>query len=277
MYTPSAHLIPLLSSSSAFQQHHTDRDTNNSSPNTNENDVNDHDDQGIQRVLDNDHDRKPKTESMTVHVKPHAAELIGTDFRAPAIIAKFLNINDTQCHSLNIIQNLIDTQHIRWVYGWRVYSMPPSFSNSYMKRINLTKAVLDACLGMRKTPNILTLQESLELEIKKLEFVHNQLKHSPNPKDNFANKTLSATSNYKFTFIELFAGIGGFRLGMSQLGGKCIFASELSATARETYIANFMVDGFTAGDHEILVGVELHIYTFLQKIPTYNLFIIGYH
>ena len=30
----------------------------------------------------------------------------------------------------------------------------------------------------------------------------------------------------KFTFIDLFAGIGGFRLAMQNLGGKCIYSSE---------------------------------------------------
>ena len=45
--------------------------------------------------------------------------------------------------------------------------------------------------------------------------------------------------NYKFKFIDLFAGIGGFRLAMQNLGGKCVFTSEWDKDAQKTYRANF--------------------------------------
>lgn len=43
----------------------------------------------------------------------------------------------------------------------------------------------------------------------------------------------------KFTFIDLFAGIGGFRLALQSLKGKCVFSSEWDEAARETYRANY--------------------------------------
>lgn len=43
----------------------------------------------------------------------------------------------------------------------------------------------------------------------------------------------------KFTFIDLFAGIGGFRLAMQNLGGKCVFSSEWDAQAQKTYLLNY--------------------------------------
>jgi len=45
--------------------------------------------------------------------------------------------------------------------------------------------------------------------------------------------------NPKFKFIDLFAGIGGFRLTMQNLGGKCVFTSEWDKDAKRTYKANF--------------------------------------
>ena len=48
-------------------------------------------------------------------------------------------------------------------------------------------------------------------------------------------------SKTSFTFIDLFAGIGGFHIAMSSLGGKCVFASEIDPFARKTYLRNFNV------------------------------------
>ncbi len=48
-----------------------------------------------------------------------------------------------------------------------------------------------------------------------------------------------APSNPKFTFIDLFAGIGGFRIAFQNLGGKCVYSSEFDAKAQESYLANY--------------------------------------
>lgn len=45
--------------------------------------------------------------------------------------------------------------------------------------------------------------------------------------------------NHRFTFIDLFAGIGGFRMAMQSLGGKCVFSSEWDEQAQKTYFANY--------------------------------------
>ena len=40
-------------------------------------------------------------------------------------------------------------------------------------------------------------------------------------------------------FIDLFAGLGGFHLGLEQLGHECIFASEINKNLRDIYSKNF--------------------------------------
>ncbi|MFZ0631987.1 MAG: DNA (cytosine-5-)-methyltransferase, partial [Acidobacteriaceae bacterium] len=42
-----------------------------------------------------------------------------------------------------------------------------------------------------------------------------------------------------FTFIDLFAGIGGMRLAFESTGGRCVFTSEWNPFAQKTYVANF--------------------------------------
>ena len=51
-----------------------------------------------------------------------------------------------------------------------------------------------------------------------------------------------------FTFIDLFAGIGGMRMGFEAAGGRCVFTSEWNPFARLTYAANFDGEDAIAGD-----------------------------
>jgi DNA (cytosine-5)-methyltransferase 1 len=67
----------------------------------------------------------------------------------------------------------------------------------------------------------------------------------------------------KFKFIDLFAGIGGFRLALQSLGGQCVFSSEWDKHAQETYENNFgekphgditQIDAKDIPDHDVLCG-----------------------
>jgi len=63
----------------------------------------------------------------------------------------------------------------------------------------------------------------------------------------FKPRAKAGTSNQAaFTFIDLFAGIGGLRLGFETIGGKCVFTCEWDRYSQATYRANFPDD-----DHEI--------------------------
>ena len=53
------------------------------------------------------------------------------------------------------------------------------------------------------------------------------------------NVPFPTPENYSFKFIDLFAGIGGFRLALQNVGGKCVFTSEWNNEAQKTYRENF--------------------------------------
>lgn len=72
-----------------------------------------------------------------------------------------------------------------------------------------------------------------------------------------------APKNHAFTFIDLFAGIGGIRLAYQKAGGKCVFTSEWDKFAKKTYEMNFgevpfgditKIDENDIPDHDILLG-----------------------
>lgn len=56
------------------------------------------------------------------------------------------------------------------------------------------------------------------------------------------------SQNSDLKFIDLFAGIGGFHLALSNLGAKCVFASEKDKFARQTYEENFDTANFEFND-----------------------------
>jgi DNA (cytosine-5)-methyltransferase 1 len=58
----------------------------------------------------------------------------------------------------------------------------------------------------------------------------------------------SNSENNLFTFIDLFAGIGGMRKGFESVGGKCVFTSEWNKYSIQTYRENFSCDHEIAGD-----------------------------
>jgi len=57
--------------------------------------------------------------------------------------------------------------------------------------------------------------------------------------DNSHEVPFPAPESPKFRFIDLFAGIGGFRMALQNLGGKCVFTSEWDKYSKKTYRANF--------------------------------------
>ena len=66
-----------------------------------------------------------------------------------------------------------------------------------------------------------------------------------------------------FKYVDLFAGIGGFRLALDASGGECVYSSEINPACREVYRNNFgdeptgdikRIDECSVPDHDILAG-----------------------
>ncbi len=73
--------------------------------------------------------------------------------------------------------------------------------------------------------------------------------------------------NKDFSFIDLFAGVGGMRKGFESIGGGCVFTSEWDRFAQKTYLENFK-------DHHPVVGDITRVDT--ELVPDHDLLIAGF-
>lgn len=69
----------------------------------------------------------------------------------------------------------------------------------------------------------------------------------------------------KFTFIDLFSGIGGFHQAMSNLGGQCVLASEIDKWAIDTYKENYGIDS----NHDV-TKIDVH------DVPDHDVLCAGF-
>jgi DNA (cytosine-5)-methyltransferase 1 len=89
--------------------------------------------------------------------------------------------------------------------------------------------------------------------------IQTDLLHFNNKNDKKDNKKVD------FTFIDLFSGIGGFRLAFESIGGKCVFSSDIDKWANETYYLNF--GEYPKGNIEEISAKE---------IPTHDILCAGF-
>ena len=95
----------------------------------------------------------------------------------------------------------------------------------------------------KRLPAILTKLSPAQLKVCELAY-QMSLRELPNCENLKPEVPFPAPKKSKFTFIDLFAGIGGFHLAMHELGGRCVFASEWDKDAQETYEANYGIAPF---------------------------------
>jgi DNA (cytosine-5)-methyltransferase 1 len=133
------------------------------------------------------------------------------------------------------------------------------------KRLGLGRTELANLLGLGSTgertirgweeeehvPSTTKWQSILEVEKQMTKYLEN----AP-----FRQQPLSES---EFTFIDLFAGIGGIRLPFQQQGGHCVFTSEWDKFSQKTYLTNFgempngditKINASDIPDHDVLLG-----------------------
>lgn len=108
--------------------------------------------------------------------------------------------------------------------------------------------------------------------------IHRWMNGSIEPKNfiadrlvNMLTRKISAKENDEkegdFTFIDLFAGIGGIRKGFEQAGGKCLYTSEWDLYAQKTYSNNYPSEHLINGD---ITKVEA------KDIPDHDVLLAGF-
>ena len=78
----------------------------------------------------------------------------------------------------------------------------------------------------------------------------------------------TATPETNFTFIDLFAGIGGLRRGFESIGGTCVFTSEWDKYSKLTYAANFPHDTHPIRDDITMIEAA--------EIPAHDVLLAGF-
>lgn len=124
---------------------------------------------------------------------------------------------DSKNYQIRVVEKIDDEAAILTHYINNLKNKPTNLYKSKAKKI------INNYLEFKRNENINLVEEDalqmLLFEVENVPF--------PSPK------------KYSFTFIDLFAGIGGFRIALQNLGGKCIYTSEWNNDAKKTYRENF--------------------------------------
>ncbi len=152
--------------------------------------------------------------------------------------------NKTNRHSLvNFPEEIDEKNHIK-VYGETSYENQIAVLSHYLHNSS------EKLSKKRKEEIVGAIREFLERKQSRQKLIIEELTdediwaaaESPtqyNLFEEFFNVPFPGPKEPRFTFIDLFAGIGGFRIAMQNLGGKCVYSSEFDVKAQESYLANY--------------------------------------
>lgn len=129
------------------------------------------------------------------------------------------------------------------------------------RRSGLSRAEAEAELGLRERQ----IQRYIAGECKVPKLVRDKIREIA------AKRHQQQRPEPAFRFIDLFAGIGGIRLGFEAIGGRCVFTSEWDKWSQQTYSRNFADDQehVFAGDIRPY-GAEPH------RIPEFDVLVAGF-
>lgn len=149
--------------------------------------------------------------------------------------------NKTNRHSLvNFPEEIDEKNHIK-VYGETSYENQIAVLSHYLHNSS------EKLSKKRKEEIIKAIHTFLEQK-KEVDFIEDYASLVTSAAEDpaqysifsgFYNVPFPDPINPQFTFIDLFAGMGGFRIAMQEQGGKCVFSSEWNKYAQKTYFANF--------------------------------------
>ena len=133
------------------------------------------------------------------------------------------------------------------------------------QRSTLPKNIL-----IREVPDELAswLQESLPPRMSQEGYVKDLLESARTGSTQVPGPKARSAKVPKFTFIDLFAGIGGFYMGMNVNGGKCLFTNEWDKYAATTYRA------WTGSDH--VSTADIRTLSFDEDIPNHDILCGGF-
>ncbi len=128
-----------------------------------------------------------------------------------------------------------------------------------LSQVRRTFTQRDLAARLQVDPKTISRWERRETECPRfVEAALRDILHSGSPQ---------AKGSSKFTFIDLFAGIGGMRKGFERADGRCVFTSEWNPWAQKTYIENY-------GNGEPLVG-DIVPYE-AEDIPDHDVLLAGF-
>ena len=152
--------------------------------------------------------------------------------------------NKTNRHSLvNFPEEIDEKNHIK-VYGETSYENQIAVLSHYLhnsseklskKRKEEIIGAIRGFLERKQSRQKLIIEELTDEDI----WAAAESPTQYNLFEEFFNVPFPGPKEPRFTFIDLFAGIGGFRIAMQNLGGKCVYSSEFDVKAQESYLANY--------------------------------------